>query len=182
MRIKAPSRKKIAIVATVVAAWAYLSNVTFALRRESAQLNRALVEAEAQISQATTEMKTLDRRQKTAAKNPQTFEWANHLLESLPRPYMVEMPLKFVSLFKDHGIQNAEVRLAQLLPLREMADHALARWELRVRQARVLPFGQSLAAIENAFTLGTVKVLAIRRVNADGTCEIACEFETIVRP
>ena len=166
----------------IVAAWAYLSNVTFALRGESAALSKELAATEAQISDVTTQMKALDRRQKTAARNPQSFEWANHLLASLPRPYMVEMPLKFVTLFKSHGIENAEVRLSQLLPLREMTDHAIARWHLRIRQGRVLPFGQSLAEIENVFTLGSVKSLAIQRVNADGTCDIAFEFETIVRP
>ncbi len=182
MPIKAPSKRKLAFVVTLVAAWTYLSNVTFALRRESAALSADLAATEAQISDVTTQMKILDRRQKTAAKNAQSFEWANHLLASLPRPYMVEMPLKMVSLFKNHGIENAEVRLSQLLPLRVMADHAIARWELRIRQGRVVPFGQSLAEIENAFALGSVKSIGIRRVNADGTCDIACVFETIVHP
>ena len=182
MRIKAPFSKNLLILVTVIAAWAYLSNVTFALRRESAALSKDLGVTQAQISEATTEMKTFDRRRKTAARNPQPFEWANHLLASLPRPYMVEMPLKFVGLFKDHGVENAEVRLSQLFPLRDISDHAIARWELRSRQGRVLPFGQALAAVENAFALGSVKSLSIQRVNVDGTCDIACVFETIVRP
>ena len=182
MRIKAPSKKKVVVAAAILAVWAYLSNVTLALRREGFELNKVLVATEAQISEATAEMKMLDRRQKTAAKNSESFEWANHLLASLPRPYMVEMPLKIAGIMKGNGIEHVEVRLAQLFPVRELADHALARWELRIAKGRVLSFGQTLAEIENDFTLGSVRSLAIRRVNSDGSCEIACDFETIVHP
>ena len=182
MRIKAPSKMSVAIVAVIAAVWAYHSNVSNPLRRERAQLSQALLDAECAVTVTMAELKVLKNRKARAAKQAASYQWANHLLESLPRPYMVEIPMKILRTLRGEGMDGVQIQLEQLLPVPTLPNHALARWQLRVAKGDSLAFGQSLAVLENEYPLGCLKSLAMRQLDFDGSSEIAFEFETIVRP
>jgi hypothetical protein len=176
--------QKIAAMAAggVLLIWVYLGMVTFAIKREHSVLVRDLADAEKKVSELTVALRDFREFSSRAAAEAPRFAWAQELENSLARPFMVEVPLRLNAAFKKGGFANAEVHLAQMLPFSALADFALAKWELHVPSGRVLSFGELLASLENDFPLGHLNSLQVRRLDPTGSCDIALEFEMLVRP
>jgi hypothetical protein len=177
-------RRKIVFAATAVfvALWAYLAIVSLPLGRELRAAKAAAAEAEQITSGTARELAALREREVRMAEEEPQFAWAKHLLSTVLRPYLVETPLKFSKSFRQQGLGEAHIELVQLLPFPTLAEYAIAKWEIRLPQSGALPFGEALAAVENAIPLGELKSLAIQRHAGKGGAEIMLNFDTLVQP
>jgi hypothetical protein len=178
-----PQRKMILVIAGAVAAvTAYFALISLPLGREHASAESAVAEAQGIVFTATRDLSRLRAREARAASEAPLLAWATHLASSIAKPYLVETPAKFSQALRAQGFGEAEIDLAQLLPFAGLPDHALAKWEVRLAKARVLPFGEALASVENFFPLGQVRSLSIERKPGSPETEIGLQFDTLVQP
>jgi hypothetical protein len=176
------SKTTLALLGGAAAFCIYLGAVTFPIRHGHTEGIRALRKLDQTVADAARELAILRDREAAIAAEAPIFAWATHLTSSVPRPYLVETPLKVSRALRDCGLESSRVQLVQLLPFPALPDYAIAKWEVELPAARVVSFGHALAALENSIPLGQLTALSVQKQGATADARVALEFETLVQP
>jgi len=182
--VKELERKRLCVTVLLLGAalYAFVALLLGPRLDRASHLHAEIENARQQACTASDDLRKLQAKEKVMDSQQDLDAEALELLEMLPRPYLVRTPGTIADALKEHALDSSKVTILLVLPIRELPELEIARWNVNIPDAQVTSVGEALADIENRFPMGRLTELTFDvRPNGQGLFS-SMVFETVIRP
>src|SRR5260221_7376810 len=171
-----------AILLLGAALYAYVALLLWPRLDQARHLRAEIENAREQVCTASDDLRKLQAKEKAMDSQQDLDAEALELLQMLPRPYLVRTPGTITNALNEHALNSSKVAILLVLPIRELPELQIARWNIDIHDAQVTSVGEALADIENRFPMGRLTELTFdARPNGQGLFA-SMVFATAIRP